>query len=919
MKRSLIWRWVLIVAILVSWVVSIFPLRDRDFLQTFDKLARKSVAKLEAKAARAAADVEAAKARLDAIADKESDAYKRQQSEYERLRTEAEKAKADADAYHDLLRRSEELRRQNPEIAKYKSIELAARGDETHPRVRLVTYVPVPGSPSASNKRVIKYVRDKAAGKLHLGLDLQGGTEFVISFDEDEARAKDKEVEAVRDQIIEILRNRLDMMGLTEPEIKPVGTSTISVRMPTLSEGAKADLRDVIKQQANLQFFLVDPNNEQKVQEYRADPKTFRPTPGYRYAEIEREENGETVTDVIFIKKTPENLDGGEISRARPMPSQLGNWWSVSLEFKSRGAKQFARITTDHVGERLAIVMDNKVYSAPNIKEPITGGHAEITGSFTVEEARRLAGVIESGNLPVNIRIDSEFGTDPTLGTDSIRSGIQASVLGMVAVALFMVWYYRFAGLVAILALVSNAILILGTMTLSRATITLPGIAGLALSIGMAVDANVLIFERIREELRHGKTLGNAVKSGYARAFITILDANLTTLLAAIILYQFGTGSIKGFGVTLGVGLVANLFTAVFMTRTVFDTALANGWLTTLKMRSIKGLAECKYDFLSLMRPAVMGSIAMCLVALIAVVGRGRDALSIDFAGGTEIAYETAGAEPPVSAVRSLLEKRGYPDARVGYKFHGATGMRMLEVVLPKVSTDRTREIDFKGLEEGLKAQFPDARIHQVRTTSVGNLVGAQFQWRALWATVLCFVGIIIYVGFRFEWAYGVAGVVALIHDTLIAGGIYLLVGWFTGGRQLSLPVVAALLTIIGYSINDTIVIFDRVREGLGLYRDKSYREIVNQSVNECMSRTVLTTVTTLFSVLMLFLFGGAINDFSLVMLLGCIVGTYSSVFIASALVLVWHKPDRVHKEAPVRAGKRGGEEEEAAEPAAAG
>jgi SecD/SecF fusion protein len=890
MKRSLAWRWVLSVVVLGGWFAALFPLRDRDFMQTFERVARSSVAKLEAKAAKGG--------------------------------TEAETAKTDLEAYRTMLTRSEELRRENPEMAQYRSIEQAARGDEAHTRVRLSKYIEVPGSPTASNKRVLKYVRDRAAGKLRLGLDLQGGTEFVISFSEEEVQEKDKEIEPVRDQIIEILRNRLDMMGLTEPEIKPVGANTISVRMPTLSEGAKADLRDVLKQQANLQFFLVDPNNDQKVQEYQADPRSFRPTPGYRYAEIEREDNGETVTDVIFIKKNPENLDGGEVNRARPVPSEFGNWWSVSLEFKTRGGKQFAAITSAHVGERLAIVMDNKVYSAPNIKEAIMGGQAEITGSFTMDEAKRLAGVIESGNLPVNIRIDSEFGTDPTLGRDSVRSGIWAGVAGTTIVALFMLWYYGFAGVVAITALISNTILVLGTMTLSRATITLPGIAGMVLTIGMAVDANVLIYERIREELRNGKTIGNAIRSGYQRAFVTILDSNLTTLFAAIILYQFGTGSIKGFGVTLGIGLVANMFTAVFLTRTIFDTYLASGRMQTLKMKSIKAFTECNYDFLAMVRPAVIGSIVVCLIALVAVVGRGRSCLSIDFAGGTEVAYEVAGGEPAIAEVRSVVGKAGYGDARVGYKFHGATGMRMLEVVLPKVSTDRTGEVDFKGLEERLKSQFPTANIHQVRTTSVGNLVGAQFQWRAIWATVLCFLGIVLYVSFRFELAYGVASVVALVHDVLIAGGIYLLLGWFDGGRQLSLPVVAGLLTIIGFSINDTIVTFDRIREALALYRNKSYREVVNLSVNQCLSRTVLTSLTTLFAVFTLFLFGGgAINDFSLVILIGVVVGTYSTVFVATALVLAWHKPNRLHKEAPIKTMDRDVESEAGSveEPATAG
>ncbi|NLF15889.1 MAG: protein translocase subunit SecD [Lentisphaerae bacterium] len=898
MKRSLVWRWVLTIGVLAGWVAALFPLRDRDFMVTFERLAKAGVSKLEAKAEATQAAAASSQAALEAIKDTASDAYKAQESSHLRVKAEADAAAAALKAYQDMLARAEAMRQENPELAQYRSIEQASRGDETHARVRLSDVISVPGLPTASNKRVIKFVRDKAAGKLRLGLDLQGGTEFVISFSEDEAKAKEKDIVQVRDQIIEILRNRLDMMGLVEPEIKPVGNNTISVRMPTLSEGAKSDIREVLKQQANLQFYLVDPNNDAKVAEYRANPSSFRPSPGFRYAELESERDGEVITDVIFIKKTAEALDGGEVSRAQPVPSQFGNWWSISLEFKGRGARQFARITTDNVNERLAIVMDGKVYSAPNINEPITGGQAEITGNFGFEEARRLAGVIESGNLPVNIQIDSEFGTDPTLGADSVRSGIWAGLAGLAMVVVFMIGYYRLAGVIAVVALLMNTALTLGTMTLLRATITMPGIAGMILTIGMAVDANVLIFERIREELRNGKTIGNAIESGYARAFVTIFDSNITTLLTAVILYNAGTGSVRGFAVTLGIGIVASMFTAIFVTRVIFDTMLSRGTMKTLRMNALRWFTDCNYDILAWTKPAITISVILCVVALIAGIGRGRSALSIDFSGGTEVGYEVLGTEPPVAAVRDALVGLGHPAARVGYKFSGAAGLRMLEIVLPRTATDATDSLDLGAIEEALTQKFPEAKLKQVQTNSVGNLVGAQFQMRAFLATLLSFLGIVLYVSFRFELAYGIAAVVALVHDVLVAGGLYLLFGWFTGGRQISLTVVAALLTIIGYSINDTIVTFDRVRESLALQREKTYKEIINLSINQTLSRTFLTSFTTLMPVVTLLIFGGGtINDFALVMTIGVIVGTYSTVFVASAIIQAWHKPNRAHRD----------------------
>ncbi|MBN2450785.1 MAG: protein translocase subunit SecD [Lentisphaeria bacterium] len=894
MKRTLVWRWVLIGVVMVGWFASLFPLHDREFLVIFERLAGRRVARLQSEATDLAQAADGLKNRLEAVTEKDSEEYRKLQKKHETARADADAAAAAVKTYEDLMSRAAAMRAENPELAQYKSIELAAKGDANHGRVRLTEYVPIPGSPKASNKRVLKFVRDKAAGRLRLGLDLRGGTEFVISFSEEEAAERDKNAEQVRDQIIEILRNRLDMMGLVEPEIKPLGRNTLSVRMPMLGEGAKADIRDLLKQQANLQFYLVDPANAQKVAEYRADPVGFTPSPGYRYAEIEGEEDGETVTEVIFIKETAEELDGSEVQRASPAPSEFGNWWRISLELKDRGARQFARITTDHVNERLAIVMDGRVYSAPNINEPITGGRAEITGDFTFDEAKRLAGVIESGNLPVNITIDSEFGTDPTLGADSIRSGIWAAVAGLLLVVAFMVYYYRFAGVVAVLALACNMLLVLGTLTLSRATITLPGIAGMVLTIGMAVDANVLIFERIREELRNGKTIGNAIKAGYSRAFVTILDSNLTTLLTALILYQFGTGPIKGFAVTLGIGIVASMFTSLFMTRCVFDTRLETGRFTHLGMNAIKAITDCRYDFLGVKRVTTIASVSLVALAMICLVGRGRDALSIDFAGGTEISYDIQGEEPDVAAVRGHLNQQGFSNIRVGYKFSGATGMRMLEVVLPKTSTNETDRLDTAVVEQSLNSAFPSARLKQVQTNSVGNLVGAQFQMRALLAAFLAILGIVVYISFRFEFAYAVASVIALLHDVIIAAGLYLLLGWFGGGRQLSLPVVAALLTIIGYSLNDTIVVFDRIREDLSLHRNRSYVDIVNLSINQTLSRTTLTSLTTLIVVVTLFIFGGgAINDFALVMLLGVVVGTYSSIFVASAIIATWHRRGR--------------------------
>ncbi|MCF7855790.1 MAG: protein translocase subunit SecF, partial [Candidatus Pacebacteria bacterium] len=371
------------------------------------------------------------------------------------------------------------------------------------------------------------------------------------------------------------------------------------------------------------------------------------------------------------------------------------------------------------------------------------------------------------------------------------------------------------------------------------------------------------------------------------RAFVTILDANLTTLITALILYRVGTGPIRGFAVTLSIGIVASMFTALFMSRAIFDLLVSMGWIKNLSMASI--VKNPTFDFLKVKNVAFAASGLLIVVSLVCALVRGHDAMSIDFAGGTAVAFRVTGESPPsVRDVRDVVGGMGYTSARVGYKYSAAGQSKLLEVVLPEQSTDEAA-LDLDKLTASLDDAFEDATFEHAQTTSVGSVIGERFREKAVWAIVLAVIAIIIYISFRFEFAYGVASVLALVHDVIIAAGVYLLLG-----RQLSLPVVAALLTIMGYSLNDTIVLFDRIREDLGLLKNKSYRDIINLSINQTLSRTLLTSLTTLLVVIILFLFGGgAINDFALVMLLGIVVGTYSSIFVASATIATWHKPVR--------------------------
>ncbi|MBP1583600.1 MAG: protein translocase subunit SecD, partial [Victivallales bacterium] len=533
---------------------------------------------------------------------------------------------------------------------------------------------------------------------------------------------------------------------------------------------------------------------------------------------------------------------------------------------------------------RLAIVLDGRIYSAPSIREAINGGRAEITGNFTPEEARRLAGVIASGNLPVSIDITSEFGTDPTLGADSIRSGVRAGLLGLALILVFMLWYYKFAGFVADLALIFTALLVFGTMAISKATITMPGLAGMVLTIGMAVDANVLIFERIREELNSGKTLANSVTAGYERAFWCIVDSNITTLVTCFFLYRFGTGSVKGFAVTLAFGIFASMFTALFMTHALFDLMTYKEWLKNLSMRSFGWFKNPNYDFSRIMRAAIIISLVFVAISLVTMIVRRHSLMGIDFTGGTQFTYDCQGENPDVQKVRNYLKESGYGEAKVGYK-RGQGGSEELEITLAKANEDAN------FFSDKLDTAFPECKIKLSSTYVVGGSVGAIFRNSAITATLLSFLGIIIYLSFRFEFIYGLGAVVAVIHDVVVSAGMFFL---FNQG-QLSLTVVAALMTIIGYSLNDTIVIYDRVRETQGLYKGRTtllYHQLISQSINQTLSRTMLTTLTTMLAVVTLLVFGGGvIFDFAIVMFYGMISGTYSSNFLATAFINSLHKP----------------------------
>jgi len=522
--------------------------------------------------------------------------------------------------------------------------------------------------------------------------------------------------------------------------------------------------------------------------------------------------------------------------------------------------------------------LDNEVLSAPNIREPILTGDAEITGDFKFEEASLLALALRTGALPVPMTVEEERTIGPLLGKDSIEAGIHATILGGVAIVFFMCLYYFIGGVIASLALAINLLMILGSMGLlnilmpdSQVTLTLPGIAGIILTLGMAVDANVLINERIREEIDNGRPLTASVNTGYARAWSAILDSHVTSLIAAFFLFQFGSGPIKGFAITLSTGLIASLFTSIYVTRTFFNWLISERIIKALPMMHL--FSKPNFNFLNKKYICFAISGTIIIAGAIDFMHKKDTAFGIDFAGGQIQEFKFS---QPITAdnLRSLL-KEGKVDNAVIQTFPNA----------PENVIIRTQQDTNAQVVSIFKSKMPDNTFQVLRIEKVGPVVGQALRTKAVYAIVLALLGMLIYIGIRFKhFAFGAATVVAIFHDVLITLSLILL-----SGRQIDLLVITAILTITGYSTNDAIIIYDRVRENVPKMRNKSLPDVINESINQTLGRTVLTTFMTTLSALALFFFGGEVlNTFAFVLIRGFLFGTYSTVWVVSPLFLWW-------------------------------
>jgi len=699
--------------------------------------------------------------------------------------------------------------------------------------------------------------------RVNLGLDLKGGMHLVLKVDSSKLDADAKQ--GALERALEVIRNRIDEFGVRETVIQIQGDSQIVLQLPGFTDRERAI--DLIKKTGFLEFKLVE-DDVNKLKNALS-------------GEINEEYELKYLDEKPIVLNKQSALSGEMIKDARVDFSheQFGMPY-VSLNFTSEGAKEFARLTRENIGRRLAIVLDGNIKSAPVIQEEIPSGNAQISGRFNVQEANDLSVILRVGSLPAPIYIEEERTIGPLLGQDSIKAGITACIVGFILVFVFMSFYYLLPGIIANIALLLNILIIFGTLGFLHvvvpefaATLTLPGIAGIVLTIGMAVDANVLINERIREELSLGRSLRAAVSNGYDKAFSAIFDSNLTTLIAAGLLFSFGTGPIKGFAVTLSIGLAASMFTAIIVTRTIFDLILLNSKFTRLAM--VNFFKKTNIDFFKRRKIFYCISLLLIGIGVFSYVKKGNSIYGVDFAGGQlqEYAFEK---DISLSDLRSSLDEIELGD----------TSIQQIKDN-PRHILMRTADDTSSIIQAKFKKDFSDNRLDILRIEKVGPVVGGQLKKKAISALLFALIGILLYVGIRFKhFAFGLAGIIALLHDCLISLGILVMFN-----RQVDLLIVTALLTIAGYSINDTIVIYDRVREVAKANPKASVRDIVNRAVNQTLSRTIITTILTLLVVVSLLYLGGQIlNGFAFCLLIGFISGTYSTIYIVSPLVISWQK-----------------------------
>ena len=608
------------------------------------------------------------------------------------------------------------------------------------------------------------------------------------------------------------------------------------------------------------------------------------------------------IYQLIAIKITNRDgrapLSGDVITDAREDFTQTSAYANVSMTMNAEGSKTWARLTKDNIGKSIAITLDGYIYSFPTVNGEIAGGSSQITGNFSIEEAKDLANTLKSGKMPAPARIVQEDIVGPSLGQESINNGLISFIIAFLLVLLYMILYYgKVPGIIADIALFANVFFLIGILASFSSVLTLPGIAGIVLTMGMAVDANVLIYERIREEMRNGKNMRLAIKEGFKHALTAIIDSNVTTLLTGIVLIIFGQGPIKGFGVTLSIGIITTFITAVFLTRYMVEAYIARPNAKELPFHtkiSENFIQNTKIDFMKLRKSMYILSGVMFLISFISFGTRGFS-LGIDFTGGRNYIVKF---DKPVKTeeVKSLLKNAFDGDVPQVITIGSDDQVRIsTKYKINENGTNIDQEIESKlytSLKSLIKGDvsFEQFKTDNIKSSSkVGPTVADDIKTSAIWAVIFAILGIGLYILIRFrEWGYTLGAVVSLAHDVVITMGIFsLLYGILPFSMEIDQSFIAAILTVLGYSINDTVINYDRIRENVGLYPKRDRVSIINLSVNQMLGRTFSTTFTVIITLIAMFTFGGdSIRGFIFAMLFGIFIGTYSSVFIASPITV---------------------------------
>ncbi len=760
------------------------------------------------------------------------------------------------------------------EIAQREEIDLA----RFFPNIRLLDV----RNQQRRNEILLRELLNRSRSALRLGLDLAGGVAFTLRLDPsavEDLRSWERE-EQLR-QVVSVMSSRVNALGVAEPTIRPVSDDAVEIQLPGLTLRDDPEGIESLRAPARLEFRTVHRTEMPRSMDDDAPP-------GYEILLMENEDREGTVFyEPYFVRRIPE-ATGDIISRARAVPNEAGGF-RVTMDFTSEGGDRFADMTRSIVQEnqatgtigRLAIVLDGELYSAPSVQTVIRGS-AEITGRFSQREAIELTNVLNNP-LAFELEVTDLTEVGPSLAEDARVASIKAAIVGGSLVILFMVFYYGISGVVAVLSISCNVLIVLGVLASFNATLTLPGVAALVLTIGMGVDANILILERIREELREGKKLPHALLDGFNKAFSAIVDANVTTLITASILIWLGTGPVKGFGVTLAVGIVASVFCALVVTRFMLEFLVHR--LRVPKILGFLSIPRSQIDFMRYRKPAFIAAWAVVGIGIFSTYASWDRIFGIDFRGGEQVTL-TFEERLEIAQIEEVAQARDLGEVMVTYQRVIGGDEREFLVL-------QTEEERGQAMFEALNQTYREAGLEQVALTRIGAAVSREIQTNAILSVMIALVGILLYVALRFEVGYGIGAVVAVLHDVLMTVGIFVLFG-----GQFTAPMIAAVLMIVGYSINDTIVTFDRIREELDLHPELTLSKVILIAINRVISRTLLTSFTTLLAAGSLYLFGaGIVRDFAFVFLVGILTGTFSSIFIASPVFYWWHKGDRKHVE----------------------